>query len=259
MRREYENPPLNELVIGVYFKPHLLNLRSEHIGIFWKKVRDEFPQAQQQGPIREVLMEAPNEVFPMPRYWFVARDGALLLQIQRNAFIVNWRKKDKLYPHFHSVKNVFDINFGRFVEFLRSETGTDEVIIDTCELAYINMIESTGAEGWKGPAHIADIVPSYRPLNLAIDGGHLEGVNSVNVFRVAEDQSLTVKITTGTRTAEKVPVLIFEQRVSGQPIVGTKTASDAWFTRAHDVTGACFNSLTHPDIQKHVWRIKERP
>jgi hypothetical protein len=34
-RREYKNPPINELVLGLYFDRHILPFRSEHVGLFW--------------------------------------------------------------------------------------------------------------------------------------------------------------------------------------------------------------------------------
>ena len=43
MTIKFENPPINELVIGTYFNPPLANLRNEHIGLLWSKFRDEFP------------------------------------------------------------------------------------------------------------------------------------------------------------------------------------------------------------------------
>jgi hypothetical protein len=43
MRREYKNPPVNELVVGVYFAKPLLSMRAEHIGIFWKRLDKDFP------------------------------------------------------------------------------------------------------------------------------------------------------------------------------------------------------------------------
>ena len=92
MRREYESPPINELVVGVYFKPPLIGFRSEHAGLFWNKIRDRFPKASQQAPIASII-DAPDEVFPLPRYWFIADDESFLIQVQRNALLANWRRQ----------------------------------------------------------------------------------------------------------------------------------------------------------------------
>jgi uncharacterized protein (TIGR04255 family) len=96
MTVKFRNPPINELVIGVYFTRDLHALRAEHVGLFWSSIRPEFPTTQQQPivvpPIipsaAGVTMEfgAPGELFPMPRFWIESADR---LQIQRNAFLFN--------------------------------------------------------------------------------------------------------------------------------------------------------------------------
>jgi hypothetical protein len=39
MSVKFKNPPINELVIGVYFDGEVPSLRSEHIGLFWGEVK----------------------------------------------------------------------------------------------------------------------------------------------------------------------------------------------------------------------------
>jgi hypothetical protein len=57
----------------------------------------------QQPPIGSII-DGPGEVFPLPRFWFVAKDEATLLQVQKNAFLFNWRKNDMegCKSHIHS-------------------------------------------------------------------------------------------------------------------------------------------------------------
>ncbi len=38
MKVRFKNPPINELIIGVYFHPPLARLRSEHIGLLWSRL-----------------------------------------------------------------------------------------------------------------------------------------------------------------------------------------------------------------------------
>jgi hypothetical protein len=51
MTVKFRNPPINELVIGVYFSRELEGLRAEHVGLFWSTIRAEFPTIQQQPVI----------------------------------------------------------------------------------------------------------------------------------------------------------------------------------------------------------------
>jgi len=252
MRTKYSHPPINELVLGVYFNPPLINLRSEHVGLFWRTVRDEFPKLQQQSPIGDLFIGAPNEHAPMPRYWLVAADDAHLLQIQRNAFLVNWRKRnDSDYPHFETVKKVFDQQYENLVAFLKAEADTGEVTIDVCELTYINLIEA--GEYWKEVGGVSAVVPSFRPLEPKLTEAKLQDVNATSIFRFDERSTLSVNIRTGQNPSAKAPRLVLELRASGKPTAGTKSAADAWLAKAHDVIGECFNTITAPDIQQKYW------
>src|SRR5262249_14830067 len=123
---KFKHPPINELVIGVYFNLPLLAMRAEHIGLFWHAIRGEFPNAAQAGPImasaesQAAIVPAPDELYPLPRFWFVSPDDTMLVQLQRNAFLVNWRKRDQVYPHYDAVKQSFDRLYGLFIDFLRT-------------------------------------------------------------------------------------------------------------------------------------------
>jgi len=255
MRREYKKPPVNELVIGVYFAQPLLGLRAEHIGIFWKRLEKDFPGLEQQAPIKDLFIPAPNEQFPLPRYWLKSSDERYLIQIQRNAFLLNWRKRGEGdYPHYKTVKEAFDKHYLEFAEFVRSDLKSSELAIELCELSYVNLIES-GAT-WTGPDDIAAVIPSYQSLKPTIPGAKLTEITAGNVFQVSNDLTLTVTLRTARRGKDKTPILFFEQRASGQVADGTKGAADAWFDRAHEITGACFNSMTSAKFQNDVWQLK---
>ena len=71
-RIKFENPPINELVIALYHLP-IVEMKSQHIGIYWDRVREKYPLCQQQSivvnpfdPQPQPLMEAPGEIFPLP-------------------------------------------------------------------------------------------------------------------------------------------------------------------------------------------------
>ena len=70
MREKLSHPPVNELIIGVYFNPPMLDVYTYHIGIFWEKLRNRYPRVEQRDPIGNLFIEVPNEMFPMPRFWF---------------------------------------------------------------------------------------------------------------------------------------------------------------------------------------------
>ncbi len=249
MRREYVNPPVEELVLGVYFAEPILTLRAEHVGVFWGKVRSEFPFIEQQEPLR-VIIQAPGETFPMPRFWLKTKEDAYLVQIQRNGFMLNWRKREGAYPHYATVKKAFDLHYKTFKEFVREELKI-EPTVELCELTYVNNIVLNPE---RVEEDIAAVIPSFRALRPDVEGV-LQSISLNNTIEVAKDLRLIVTVRTALRNTDKARIVVFEQRASGQ-ILGGGAVVDAWFERAHDLTGASFNSLTSEHFQKNVWKIK---
>jgi uncharacterized protein (TIGR04255 family) len=261
MKTKYKNPPINELVIGLYFDRDM-PFRSEHVGLFWSSVRDEFPTIRQQPTVPPVFgtpnvltfeITGENEIYPMPRFWLEAGDGTTLMQLQKNAFLFNWRKRDAAYPHYEMVKAAFDKNFSRFGRFLEKEIGAPQPNLQIAELTYINFIES--GEYWRGPQDTGKIFPNFRvavPENAEVAPPDF---NQVTVQRFAPDLGLTTSIRNG-RSAQ-VPnkmVLIFEFRALGLLGGASKGEADSWFERAHETIGNCFTAMTNPDIQQRYWQ-----
>jgi uncharacterized protein (TIGR04255 family) len=52
MTIKFKNPPVTEVVIGVYFSTPIFKLKAEHIGLFWNSLRKKFPQIQQQPELQ---------------------------------------------------------------------------------------------------------------------------------------------------------------------------------------------------------------
>jgi uncharacterized protein (TIGR04255 family) len=254
---KFKNPPISELVIGVYFGRDLPSFGVEHIGLFWARIRDEFPTVSQQpivtppGSGVSLMIEFTSEQFPMPRFWFEAADGVTLIQVQKDAFLFNWRKRDASYPHFETVKAGFDKYLSIFLEFLARDvlTAPDFRI---AELTYINALFQN--EYWSGPRDTAAVLPFFR-LPVVDDGEALPpDFHQVSTQRLAPDLTLstTVRSARATKDATK-PALVFELRAVGTLNEATRVDLDRWFDRAHDTTGACFLSMTSPDIQKRYW------
>ncbi|MDE0431030.1 MAG: TIGR04255 family protein [Caldilineaceae bacterium] len=264
MSIEFANPPINEVVVSTYFSPQLSDFRSEHVGLFWDKIRKDFPVARQQPPIAssvsvglEVNAEEP---FPMPRYWFVADDDISLIQIQKNAFMFNWRRRDDAYPRFHeNIKPSFDKNYGIFSEFVRTEIQDEEPAIDLCELTYINAVER--CEFWDGPEDTKNIFPSFPLFSLGIEVIGFSEFNCNYSYRIEADMQLNIGIRNGIMARQAdAPVLIFEIRASARLGQAKKSEADEWFERAHDSIVQSFVGMTHRDIQDKYWRrVEEMP
>jgi uncharacterized protein (TIGR04255 family) len=93
-------------------------MRSVHFGLFWQRVKDEFPNTEEHPALTPVLEQAgepvpqavqlrfeTQEPLPLPRFWLLNSGGAEMMQIQNDRFIKNWRKgaANAEYPHYTPV------------------------------------------------------------------------------------------------------------------------------------------------------------
>ena len=261
MNVKYKNPPIDELIIGLYFDQPILPLRSEYVGLFWSEIRKEFPKIQQQVELSLPLLRPSltfqvgltDELYPMPRFWLISEDDTFLIQIQKNAFILNWRRRKTEYPHFDNVKSSFDAYFLLYLSFLRRELGVDTVNIQIAELTYSNVIES--GEYWTGPNDTPRIIPR---LSIPDPGIPVEGepdFNYLTAYKLASDLALNVAVRTGRKASEAgKAVLVLELRALGALGAVNKVDADAWFNRSHAAIGHCFTAITNPDIQLQHWQ-----
>lgn len=256
MTVRFENPPINEVVIGVYFHQPLVNLRAEHIGLYWNSVRDEFPIILQQPPIGGAMIETPLEVFPMPRYWLTSEDDSTLLQVQKNAFLLNWRKRETTYPHYDIVKAKFDSNFQLFTDFVNVEVGVQDPLIEVCELSYVNVIEPS--EFWTSLDDISNVIPSFKFPSPCIDNAVREDFNHTSIYKIDDKLSLQITVKNARLAASPDQShLMFEIKTTGRLGEASKSQADKWFSRAHDVIISCFTGMTNPDIQNKFWIPQE--
>jgi len=234
MTQKFRHPPINELVIGTYFDRDLHALRAEHVGLFWSTIRESFPTIRQQpnvvppavGPVQPVTIEfsVEGEMFPLPRFWIEAHNGETLMQIQRNAFLFNWRKRDQGYPHYETVKNSFDRNFSLFAQFLEKELGLGTPRIQIADLTYINLIQE--CEYWNGPRDTKNIIPLF---NLPVDDqGTISPIefNVTAVQRFSTDLSVWTSIRSG-RSPQKPSISSLVICVSAT----FKAAAERWLQR----------------------------
>ena len=255
----FKNPPVDEVVVSTYFSPPLSGLRSEHIGLFWGKMKGDFPVVSQQPPVMDQQSPAEmvqgidaDEPFPMPRYWIISRDETELIQIQKNAFMFNWRRTGGQYPRFHRrIKPAFDEYYGRFSEFVRTEIDTTEPLIDLCELTYINVVER--CEYWRGAQDTGKVVPAFSIPAPGSDSSEPSGF-ACNYGYDVDGLHLNVGIRSGVRIEQAaVAVLVLEIKAGGRLGQVAKSGVDAWFERAHATIFKCFVNITSRDIQNRYW------
>jgi uncharacterized protein (TIGR04255 family) len=257
MSIKFKNPPIYELVIGVYFDREINSLRSEHIGLFWGEVRKDFPRIHQQPPVAPPApglfpqSPIPLEFYPMPRFWLEASDGSALVQIQKNAFLFNWRKRDSEYPHFEVVKAAFDKNKKCFFKFLSDELSEAEPKAKLAELNYVNLIER--CEYWDGLQDTQKVIPRFSLPVPELHQTEPPDFQQITSQRLAADLTLSTTVRSARLAQDQTkPVLMIEYRATG--LLPDTDTIDSWLDRAHDAIGDCFTEMTSRDIQETHWQ-----
>lgn len=101
---DYERPPVIEVVCSITFQP-LDRFLAPHFGLYWEKVKQRYSECAERGPLAPVIEGAAGrkplevellDVPPIPRIWFVNQESNELIQVQRDRFLHNWRKKTKI-------------------------------------------------------------------------------------------------------------------------------------------------------------------
>jgi len=261
-RIKFQFPPINELVLGVHFSP-ISELKAQHIGMYWELIRERFGICEQQFPHLQPIEGTPNqlsfppgvlgEVFPLQRFWFRSEHSPLLIQVQRDAFWLNWRRvPEGEYPHFEAVAENFWEQFEVFCKFVQSIGGTLEAIT-LCDLTYVNLIGITASES--GNPEFGNVFPMIAAIGETGTGGReLVGLNTLATYKLSENLLIDVSARLGRRVETNELALALELRARGTPEGYSFDGSKRWLDAAHDGTYGLFLALTTEKIQSEVWK-----
>jgi len=138
---KYGSPPVVETVIGVQF-PELRGFKSIHFGLYWERIRDRYPQIQDQPRLPAILAPS-TRLHLLPggkpeRAWFISGDDRELIQLQPNRFHLNWRAREGApYPSFEANSRKFFEEFGQLQQFCVDEK-IDQPTPEVWEVTYFN-------------------------------------------------------------------------------------------------------------------------
>lgn len=250
---KYKNPPINEVVFGISFNP-LHKMKAAHIGLFWEIVKKEFPWCKQAPIIGSIddIVELETGL-PLPITWFINEGVDHLIQIQKNKFFLNWRKKEKAYPHFDEISKIFFKQHESFYNFIyQNDLGSIEY--KSFELRYINHIPK--GEGWEDIKLISDLFPDITWENNKKRFLHdPEAIIWQAVFNLPEDKGkLFIKLQPGIRSIDKHQLIILEITARGISNDKTDEGLTEWFNMAHEWVVLSFEDITSDEVQKDIWR-----
>jgi uncharacterized protein (TIGR04255 family) len=262
-RIKFKNPPINELVIALYHLP-INELKAQHIGTYWDAIKSDYPTCEQQMPV--ILAqdgqpflgfsmgagEASGEIFPLPRFWFSSQEHSHLIQVQRNAFMLNWRQRSEVeYPHFESVYDKFWQEFDKYQEFISSIGGKIDVI-SRCEVTYINLIGKS--QYFASPLDIGKVLPPVAGLTgVETSNRRLAGMNASATYQFSDTLLVEAGAKIGKRADNEEVVAALELKAFGTPSDLSLEGAREWCKTAHDAIYALFLDFTAKEVQQQVW------
>ena len=85
--------------------------------------------------------------FLLPRVWFVHREDAGIIQLERDRFLHNWKKSKPTdsYVRYHTVLDLFKRHLDSFDSFVK-DNGLGTIEPQQYEMTYVNHIVQ--GEGW---------------------------------------------------------------------------------------------------------------
>jgi len=262
---KFANAPVSEVALSLQFDP-LPGLQIHHFGLLWAKFRDRFPKVESHPPIErtiEAFNRDPQLVptvtfelvnpFMTPRVWFVNQTGTELLQVQRDRFIVNWRriKSEDKYPHYEYVREILEREYKLFASFI-GEHKIGEIRFNQCEVTYINQIQTCPV--WQKHSQVG------RVLNVMAPEFKEENLPTPELFRFSAQYfmgdpnapigRLHLEFQPGFKASDRKPIFAMNLVARGKPMGDSLAGAIAFLDvgRANIVCG--FRDLTTPEMHK---------
>ena len=252
---KYENPPINEIVFDILFDS-IKGLRTGHFGILWQKFRPDFSETEDQNLVAPVPTEdfETSDKLPLPRVWFIHKNENEVVQVQRNRFVHNWRKKqpDDEYPGYQKVIENFERYLSRFQEFL-AEENLENLVGKQYELTYIDLIPK--GQGWEDLGDLEKVFPNLLSLTRQnIPSTDVRGINWQTILGLPNDLGqLRLLIRNAQRISDDHPLIhIVFKAFSNHPHEPMRD----WFDAVHDTIIQLFLNLVSNEIQEKFWGRK---
>jgi uncharacterized protein (TIGR04255 family) len=257
---DFHAPPVVEVVFGVQFEP-LPAMRGAHLGLFWQRVRDAFPEARDAPPLPAVLervgpgadVAALQAAFGMmtavPRAIFLDRNGKELLQVQNGRFHHNWKRLHggDQYQRYAAIRPAFIKTWDEFRRFLTDEKlGPLRPI--QYEMSYVNHVPE--GELWDGARGLSGLLPWFAPRNSVVGNSFEPEFALHSPYPVCRGRfHVTGRI--GVRPSDEVRVLVLELVVRGAPDRDDDADLMTWMDNARACIVRSFLELTSDNARQH--------
>lgn len=266
---DFINPPVIETVLSLQFAP-LEKFGIPHFGLYWGKIRNQYPRFDLRPPIASVTEEfepspinqkigirvaASFPVVPLVRCWYIDESENRLLQVQNDRFVCNWRKVkgDEVYPRYEGIRDRFKEEWIRFGSFLREENlGTPEV--NQCEVTYVNHIEYN--LGWEGYSELSRVIACWKGYH---SGTFLPSPEKVTLnaryLLPAKEGRLHISLEPVLRSRDVIEVLQLNLTARGAPSSSSVEDIFRWLDLGRDWVVRGFTDFTTEHMHR-LWGRK---
>lgn len=154
----FKSPPVVEVAMGIIFEP-IPAMAQAHFGEFFSRLRrnpnySSFTTVD-QPPLDHVIRGPQGNTTTVPfsnlprlrRSWFFGESSNILLQLQNDRLVQNWRGDYRTYPGFPDLLSQFHDNF-KILQKMIEDFKLGVINGKQVELSYVNSIPS------KDPRHI---------------------------------------------------------------------------------------------------------
>ncbi|HTR54971.1 MAG TPA: hypothetical protein VMJ10_30005 [Kofleriaceae bacterium] len=155
--------PIDEVVFSFVLSTPT-GLDATEAGLYLAERTDRFPRHEVHEPIVNVNEPGWIEMPPPVRVWLVSADDGWLVQLQRDRFLANWRKRGTAaYPGFTRSGGAMQFaldEFSRFQAFCQRIHGGEKPVAATVDVSKIDLLVQ-GRE-WHEVAEALEIAPALK-------------------------------------------------------------------------------------------------
>jgi uncharacterized protein (TIGR04255 family) len=251
----FEYPPVIEVVLGVEFEAY--QLKAIDLGPLSALWISSFPHIEERpylppstvGTQQPLLSFGPTQ---MNRHWWLSEDGAMLLQVQNDRFILNWRKRaaDAEYPRYPALRQEFERRFDQFRAFV--ETTGKPLSVTQAEVTYINDLDMYGPAG-SSPSDLLSFWKAPERHHL----GEPDELQFAQVFRltdVGDDSNLYLSFDPQNRQRDGARARLLTLTVRGTPAGPTPDDAYSFFDAARRHIVRSFTELTTTNMHD-IWKL----
>ncbi len=262
---KYKNPPVVETVLSVQFNP-LANFGAGQLGSYWKELGADWPSVTDAPAVAPVFERFEESVIAWESAAFGVKftqevDVRLqirnrakdrMIQVQNGRFFYNWLgASDGSYPSYESVRPEFDEHWGKFQDFVVSNSDEHSVQPNQWEVIYVNHIPCGTV--WKQLSDLPEALTFLKQSPLDGFGLDSRRVGGEWQFEIASQKG-ELYLRWGIEHRDKTSKVVMTLLARGPIGDGTSSLHEGLKLGHKTITDA-FERLTSTSAKK-VWGMK---